>query len=90
MLTINMFSTKESYKNYLSENISGVNRAIATYKKNLVDAQNGVGREQFLKINLIPDDCADEYWNHHIEWIADYLKSLERKLKRFQRELQKI
>lgn len=93
MLKIPMFETKESYADYLQRKIEAVEKnGLALRKKAYEDAVNGVSneREWFLRENHISKENEEAAWQHHLEWMHDQVKYIEKDIRKMKRELAKL
>lgn len=52
-------------------------------------ALEGESRDEFLKVNNISDESADEAWEHHIDWLEKDVEALEKKVRKYRRDAKK-
>lgn len=82
-----VFTTKESYVTWLSNEIEAIrNHGLKQATEEYEAALRGEGKEKWMSFNKTTDE---EIWNLHLNWLKDQVKYLERKIKKYQREIVK-
>ena len=58
---------------------------LATARKEYAAARAGQGKAEWLDLNGIPAELADEYWKKHVNWHKGHVASLERKVRKLEK-----
>lgn len=82
-----MFTTKESYVRWLKNEIEairkhGLRQAIEEYES----ALKGETKERWMRFNNIPLEN-EEAWNQHLNWLRGTVEDIEKKIKKYEREI---
>ncbi len=87
-----MFTRKEDYLTYLNNAIEYAKRGVRVTRERYVHAltDGGAEREFFLKTNNIPEEHHEQEWARHLEWLKGAVKDAERKVRKYERERDKI
>ena len=81
------FTTKESYVTWLNNEIEAIRKnGLRMAKEEYEKALNGEGKERWMSFN---NTTNEEHWNLHLNWLKDQVEYLERKIKKYQREIAK-
>ena len=86
-----MFTTKESYVEWLVGTIDGIrNNGLKEANRAYEAALCGKGKESWLNMNNITDiESREREWAKHICFLKDQITYLEKKIKKYQREVAK-
>ena len=81
------FTTKESYVTWLNNEIEAIrNNGLYHAEEAYESALKGEGKDFWLRLNNITDN-EEEAWNSQLNWLKGNVEYLNRKIKRYQREL---
>lgn len=82
-----MFTTKESYINWLKNEIEAIrNNGLKRAKEMYEAALKGEGKESWMSFNKT---TSEEVWNSHLSWLREQVEYPERKIRKYQREIVK-
>lgn len=85
-MKLSLFTTKEQQVEYLNRLADSIEaNGLRQAREELSKAEQGVGKAGFLKMNNIPEEKYEEVWAHHIEWLRDNVKYLERKVRKYRK-----
>lgn len=83
-----MFTTKESLVTWYKNEIEAIrNNGLRQAKEEYEAALQGEGKEWWMRWNNTTDE---EVWNRHLEWMREQVEYLERKIRKYQREIAKV
>ncbi len=87
-MRIPVFTTKESFILWHEREIEAMTKnGLRQAKEEYESALKGVGRQAWLDLNHIPAEDADEMWSHKLQYLADSIRYIERKIKRYQKKI---
>lgn len=82
-----IFTTKEAYTTWLKNEIEAIrNNGLKQAKEMYEAALKGKGKESWMSLNNTTDDGV---WNRHLSWMREQVEYLERKIRKYQREIVK-
>lgn len=82
-----MFTTKESLIAWYNGEIEAItNNGLRQAKENYENALKGIGKEKWMRFNNI-SETNEEAWQMHLNWLKDQVRYLERKIKKYQKEI---
>lgn len=81
------FTTKETYVIWLKNEIEAIrNNGLKQAQEMYEAALRGEGKEKWMSLNNTTDE---EVWNRHLCWMKGQIEVLEKKIKKYQREIAK-
>ena len=84
-MKLSMFTTKESRITWLENEIKAIREnGLKMAKEQYELALTGNGKESWMRLNKT--NC-EEAWYQHLLWMKDQIKYLERKIRKYQKEL---
>ena len=82
-----IFTTKESYVTWLTNEIEAIRKhGLRQAKEEYEAALRGEGKEKWMNFNKTTDEGI---WNRHLNWLRGQVEYLERKIRKYQREIAK-
>lgn len=89
-MRLSVFSNSKDYAEYLITQANLIeDNGLRIASQNLKNAKQGWGRDEFLKWNNIPEEKAEQEWEHHIEWLEDQVNFLKKKIKTLRNKAEK-
>lgn len=89
-MKLSMFTNASSYKTWLLAEIKALREnGLANALKAADDILAGVGKEQFMKMNNIPEERWDEEWENHWEWQMGQANAILKKIQKYAKEVKK-
>lgn len=86
-MKMSMFTTKESYIAWLENEIKAIREnGLKMAKKEYELALAGNGKESWMRFNKTDDE---QVWGHHLNWLRGRVEYLEKKIKKYQKEIAK-
>lgn len=76
------FTSQESLNEWARANADANRKELKRAKEEYENAIAGIGKDEWMAMNHIENEAA---WEHHIEWRRDYVKSIERKIRKYER-----
>lgn len=82
-----MFTTKESYVIWLKNEIEAIRKNGLKQAREMYEAAlRGEGKENWMRFNKTTDE---EVWSRHLIWLREQIEYMEKKIKKYQREIAK-
>ena len=95
-MKVGFFTSAEAYAEHNRRQAEAIrNNGLRIMKESLDKALDGEdAKERWLSENMmyaegIDDSYREAEWEHHIEWMCGYIKSLERKIRKLERDADK-
>ena len=86
-MKLGLFTTKEACVNWYQNEIEAIrNNGLKNARTMYEAALRGEGKESWMLLNNTTDE---EAWNRHLSWMREQIEHLERKIKKYQREIAK-
>lgn len=86
-MKLSMFTTKESYVAWLENEIEAIRKnGLKAANEQYELALAGVGKESWMRFNHTRDE---EVWEQHLNWLKGRVEYLEKKIKKYQKEIAK-
>lgn len=86
-MTLATFTTKESFITWMENEIEAIrNNGLKNAKEAYETALRGEGKEAWMRLNNTTDEKA---WNRHLSWLREQVEYLEKKIRKYQREIAK-
>ena len=84
-MKLSMFTTKESRIAWLETEIEAIrNNGLKMAKNEYELALAGHGKEDWMRLNKT---TCEEAWYQHLLWMKDQIKYLEKKVRKYQKEI---
>ena len=81
------FTTTEDRVTWYQNEIEAIrNNGLKNAKEAYETALRGEGKESWMRLNNTTDE---EMWNRHLGWMREQIEHLERKIRKYQREIAK-
>ena len=81
------FTTKEARANWFQNEIEAIrNNGLKNAREMYDAALRGEGKESWMSLNNTTDEGV---WNRHLSWLREQVEYLERKIRKYQREIAK-
>lgn len=89
-MKMSLFTNPEQFADWALRQAELVeNNGLKVARELYYRALEGKGKTEFLKMNRIPAESADEVWEHHIDWLEKDVEALERKVRKYRRDAKK-
>lgn len=86
-MKLSVFTTKEQFAEWSNKQADLIEQnGLRQERETLDKAVRGIGKNEWLSMNNIPEDIRDEEWKHHIEYIRRQIRHLERKVRRYRKD----
>lgn len=81
-----IFTQKENYVKYCNDMADMIEKnGLRLAQKQLMDAQNGIGINEFMSVNHISEEYRDIAWREQIEFLRGQVKFMERKVCKYRK-----
>ena len=84
-----MFTTKEALVAWYEREIEAITKnGLRQAREDYENALKGIGKEKWLTMN----NCSvnnEEIWQQHLDWLRGQVKYMERKIRKYQRQIVK-